>query len=150
VSTGSDESGVRQVGGLAPALTLEAMSPRRIPALAIVADVVAVVVFAAVGRMNHAQSDDLLGLLGTAAPFLVGLVAMWATPVVRAHPVGMRAGLVVWAGTVVVGLALRAAFLERLPLSFAVVTAVTLAVLLLGWRGLSALVALRARQRTLR
>ena len=127
------------------------MSPRRIPALAIVADVVAVVVFAAVGRMSHAQSDDLLGLLGTAAPFLVGLVAMWATPVVRAHPVGVRAGLVVWAGTVVVGLALRAAFLlEPPPLSFAVVTTVALAVLLIGWRGLSALVALRARQRTLR
>ncbi|OZM81229.1 DUF3054 domain-containing protein [Pseudonocardia sp. MH-G8] len=126
------------------------MSPRRIPALAITADVVAVVVFAAVGRMNHAQPDDLLGLLATAAPFLVGLVAVWATPIVRANPVGIRGALVVWAGTVVLGLALRAAFTERLPLSFAVVTAVSLAVLMLGWRGLSALVALRARQRALR
>ncbi|MHA6625929.1 DUF3054 domain-containing protein [Pseudonocardia sichuanensis] len=126
------------------------MSPRRIPALAITADVVSVVVFAAIGRMNHAQPDDLLGLLGTAAPFLVGLTAVWATPVVRAHPVGIRGALVVWAGTVVLGLALRAAFTERLPLSFAVVTAVSLAVLMLGWRGLSALVALRARQRALR
>ena len=126
------------------------MSPRRIPALAITADVVAVVVFAAVGRMNHAQPEDLLGLLATAAPFLVGLVAVWATPIVRANPVGIRGALVVWAGTVVLGLALRVAFTERLPLSFAVVTAVSLAVLMLGWRGLSALVALRARQRALR
>jgi hypothetical protein len=126
------------------------MSPRRIPALAITADVVAVVVFAAVGRMNHAQPDDLLGLVGTAAPFLVGLVAVWATPIVRANPVSIRGALVVWAGTVVLGLALRTAFTERLPLSFAVVTAVSLAVLMLGWRGLSALVALRARQRALR
>jgi hypothetical protein len=125
------------------------MSPRRIPALAIVADVVAVVVFAAIGRMSHAQPDDLLGLLGTAAPFLIGVVAMWATPLVRANPVGARAALAVWAGTVVIGLLLRAGFTERLPLSFAVVAAVSLAVLLLGWRALSAVVSLRARQRAL-
>jgi Protein of unknown function (DUF3054) len=125
------------------------MSPRRIPALAIVADVVAVVVFAAIGRMSHAQPDDLVGLLGTAAPFLVGVVAMWATPIVRAHPVGAWAALTVWAGTVVIGLLLRAGFTERLPLSFAVVTTISLAVLMLGWRALSAVVSLRARQRAL-
>ena len=125
------------------------MSPRRIPALAIVADVVAVVVFAAIGRMSHAEPDDLLGLLATAAPFLVGVAAMWATPLVRAHPVGARAALTVWAGTVVIGLLVRAGFTEGVPLSFAVVTAVSLAVLLLGWRALSVLVSLRARQRAL-
>jgi Protein of unknown function (DUF3054) len=125
------------------------MSPRRIPALAIVADVVAVVVFAAIGRMSHAQPDDLLGLVGTAAPFLVGVVAMWATPVVRAHPVGARAALTVWAGTVVIGLLLRAGFTDRLPMTFAMITAVSLAVLMLGWRSLSAVVSLRARQRAL-
>jgi len=126
------------------------MSPQRIPALAIVADVVAVVVFAAIGRMSHAQPDDLLGLIGTAAPFLVGLIAVWATPAVRANPVGVGAALAVWAGTVVVGLLLRLGFTERLPLSFAVVATVSLGVLLIGWRALSALVASRTRQRALR
>lgn len=125
------------------------MSPRRIPALAIVADLVAVVVFAAIGRMSHGEPDDLVGLLATAAPFLVGVLATWATPLVRAHPVGVRAALTVWAGTVVIGLLLRAGFTERLPLSFAVVTAVSLGVLLLGWRALSAVVSVRARQRAL-
>jgi hypothetical protein len=125
------------------------MSPRRIPALAIVADLVAVVVFAAIGRMSHGEPDDLLGLLVTATPFLVGVLATWATPLVRAHPVGVRAALTVWAGTVVIGLILRAGFTERLPLSFAVVTAVSLGVLLLGWRALSAVVSMRARQRAL-
>jgi hypothetical protein len=125
------------------------MSPRRIPTLALAADVVAVVVFAAVGRMSHAEPDDLLGLLGTAAPFLVGLAAMWVLPAVRAQPVGVRSGLAIWAGTVAIGLAVRFGFTDRLPLSFAVVTAVSLAVLLLGWRSLSALVALRVRQRAL-
>lgn len=135
--------------GLASALTLDGMSPRRIPALAIVADVVAVVVFAAIGRMSHAEPDDLLGLLVTAAPFLVGVVAMWATPFVRAHPVGARAALTVWAGTVVIGLLLRAGFTWSLPPSLVAVTAVSLAVLLLGWRALSAAVSIRARQRAL-
>jgi hypothetical protein len=125
------------------------MSPRRIPALAIVADVVAVVVFAAIGRMSHAEPDDLLGLLATAAPFLVGVVAMWTTPTVRAHPVGAQAALTVWAGTVVIGLLLRAGFTWSLPLSFVAVTAVSLAVLMLGWRALSAAVSVRARQRAL-
>jgi hypothetical protein len=125
------------------------MSPRRIPALAIVADLVAVVVFAAIGRMSHGESDDLLGLLGTAAPFILGVLVMWATPVVRAHPVGARAALAVWAGTVVIGLVVRAGFTWSLPLSFVVVTAISLAVLLLGWRALSAAVSVRARQRAL-
>ena len=125
------------------------MSPRRIPALAIVADLVAVVVFAAIGRMSHGEPDDLMGLLGTAAPFLVGVLVMWAMPAVRAQPVGVRAALTVWAGTVVIGLLLRAGLTERLPLSFAVVTAVSLAVLLLGWRAPSAAVSMRARQRAL-
>ncbi|MFC5237276.1 DUF3054 domain-containing protein [Pseudonocardia zijingensis] len=126
------------------------MSPRRIPALAIVADVVAVVVFAAIGRMSHAEPDDLLGLLGTAAPFLVGLGAMWATRAVRTQPVGARAALTVWAGTVGIGLLIRAGFAGAVPPgSFVVVTAIALAVLLLGWRALSAVVSLRARQRAL-
>lgn len=126
------------------------MSPGRIPRLALAADVVAVVVFAAVGRLTHERGDgvgELLGLLATAAPFLAGLAAAWATPVVRAAPAGLRAGVVVLAGTVVVGLLLRAAFTGRLPPSFALVTALTLAVLLLGWRGLAVLVARRVAPR---
>ncbi len=123
------------------------MSPSRIPALALAADAVAVIVFAAVGRVSHAESESLLGLAATVAPFAVGLVAAWATPVVRRRPAGLRAGAVVLAGTVVIGLLLRAAFTGRLPVSFAIVTVVVLAVLLLGWRGISLLVARRARLR---
>jgi peptidoglycan/LPS O-acetylase OafA/YrhL len=121
------------------------MSPSRIPALAIAADAVAVIVFAAVGRVSHAESDSFLGLAGTVAPFAVGLVAAWATPAVRARPAGLRAGAVVLAGTVVIGLLIRAGFTGRLPLSFAIVTVLVLAALMLGWRGISQLVARRAR-----
>jgi hypothetical protein len=119
----------------------------RIPALAITADIVSVIVFAAVGRASHDESADVLGLLATAAPFGLGLLAAWATPVVRARPAGLVAGLVVWAGTAAIGLLVRLAFLDRLPLTFAVVATVSLAVLLLGWRGLAALVAHRVAHR---
>ena len=47
----------------------------------------------------------MLGLLATAAPFGLGLLAAWATPVVRARPAGLGAGLVVLAGTVAIGFA---------------------------------------------
>ena len=127
--------------------SLYAMAPRRIPALALAADAVAVIVFAAVGRASHQEPGDLLGLIATAAPFAVGLGAAWATPLVRARPAGMRAGLVVLAGTAVLGLLVRAAFTGRLPWTFALITIGTLAVLLLGWRALAALVAHRAAQR---
>jgi hypothetical protein len=123
------------------------MSSSRIPALALLADLVAVVVFAAIGRASHAESDALLGLLTTAAPFGAGLLVAWATPWLRVRPAGLRAGSVALAGTVVIGLALRWVFLDRLPLSFAIVATVSLAVLLLGWRGVAMLVSRRVAQR---
>ncbi len=119
----------------------------RIPALAFTADVVAVIVFAAVGRASHDESADLLGLLATAAPFGVGLAAAWATPLVRDRPTGLAAGLAVLAGTAAIGLLVRFAFLGKLPLSFAIVATCALGVLLLGWRGLAAFVAHRVAQR---
>jgi len=124
-------------------------SSSRITLLAAAADAVAVVVFAAVGRLSHGEPDDLLGLVGTAAPFAIGLVVAWATPVVRRDPAAWRAGLVAVVCTAGIGLLLRAGFIGRLPLSFAVVATLSLAVLLLGWRGLAALVS-RTAHRTVR
>lgn len=123
------------------------MPHRRIVALALAADAVAVIVFAMIGRASHAEPGDVLGLLGTVAPFLVGLGAAWATPLVRAQPSSLRTGAVVLAGTAVIGLLLRLAFLQRLPPAFVVVAVVSLAVLLVGWRGLAALVARRVADR---
>lgn len=120
---------------------------RRIPLLAAAADLVAVLVFAGVGRSSHAEAFDPAGLAATAAPFLVGLAAAWVTPYVRSDPASLRSGAAVLAGTVVVGLALRALVLGRLPLSFALVATVALTVLLVGWRALSMLVARRAVDR---
>jgi Protein of unknown function (DUF3054) len=123
------------------------MAYSRIPALALTADVVAVIVFAAIGRASHDESGNVLALAGTAAPFAVGLAAAWATPIVRTRPAGLRAGATVLAGTAVIGLLVRFAFTDRLPLTFVAVAVVSLGALLLGWRGLSALVASRVAQR---
>lgn len=105
--------------------------------LAAGADVLAVLVFAIVGRSSHAEVVDPLGVLATAAPFLLGLVIGWL--VVRAWraPLRLPVGAVVWAGVTVVGLAVRAAFTHRLPPTFILVTAASLALLLLGWRAVA-------------
>ena len=127
------------------------MKPR--PALALV-DVLAVLVFAAIGRRAHDESGDgaafALGqIVGIATPFLAGAVV--AALLVRSwrDPLSWRAGIAVWLGAVVIGLALRAVLLERLPLSFAVVATVSLAVLVLGWRGVvRGIMAVRRRRAT--
>ena len=89
----------------------DAIAPSsRLSLLAAAADAVAVVVFAAVGRLSHGEADDLLGLVATAAPFGVGLVAAWATPVVRGSPPAWRAGAVAVVCVAGIGLLLRAGF----------------------------------------
>jgi hypothetical protein len=136
---------IRPCGAYSCPMAIAARSSR-ITLLAAAADAVAVVVFAAVGRLSHGEADDLLGLVGTVAPFGVGLVAAWTTPVVRRDPASWRAGAVAVVCTVGIGLVLRAGFTGRLPLSFAVVATISLAVLLLGWRGLAAVVSRTAHR----
>lgn len=56
-------------------------------------------------------------------------------------PLRLPVGVALWAGTVLIGLGLRAAFTHRLPPTFALVTAVSLALFLLGWRAVAHLIA---------
>jgi hypothetical protein len=107
---------------------------RRGVAAAALTDAAAVLVFAVAGRRTHAEGSALLGLLATAGPFLAALGVGWVLARAWREPAGVRTGLALWAVTVLGGLALRAAFTGRLPLSFALVTAVVLGALLLGWR----------------
>ncbi|MGH3983410.1 MAG: DUF3054 domain-containing protein [Pseudonocardiaceae bacterium] len=103
-------------------------------------DVLAVLVFAAVGRSSHAEVDAL-GTVTTAVPFLLGLLVGWL--VVRAWraPLRLPVGVAVWVCAVVVGLGVRAAFTHRLPPTFALIAATSLGLLLLGWRAMAHLVA---------
>ncbi|WP_433787224.1 DUF3054 domain-containing protein [Actinomycetospora sp. CA-101289] len=119
----------------------------RRPALLLL-DLIAVLAFAAIGRASHAE--DVAGTLVTAAPFAAGAVVGVLVARAWRDPVAWRSGLLVWAGAVVVGLALRALVTGRLPLSFAVVATVALGVLVLGWRAVAHLVAASARRRVSR
>lgn len=115
------------------------------------ADVVAVVVFAAVGRRSHAEGDSVAGVLATAWPFLAGTVVGWllsgaltrATRATRLIPTGVA----VWLSTVVVGMVLRRLTGQGTAASFVVVALVVLGAFLLGWRGVRRLV---LRRRTTR
>jgi peptidoglycan/LPS O-acetylase OafA/YrhL len=109
--------------------------------LAAGADVLAVLVFAAVGRSSHAEVVDALGLLTTAAPFLLGLLVGWLGARVWRAPLRLPVGVAVWAGVVVIGLGVRATFTHRLPLTFVLIAAASLALLLLGWRIVARLIA---------
>jgi hypothetical protein len=117
----------------------------RRPALLLLLDLAAVLVFAVIGRTSHAE--DVAGTLATAAPFAAGAVVGVLVARAWRDPLAWRSGLLVWAGAVVVGLALRVLITGRLPLSFVVVTTVALGVLVLGWRAVARLVTAAGRRR---
>lgn len=108
--------------------------------VAALADTASVVLFAAVGRSSHAEGLDLAGVASTSWPFLAGAAAGWAVSRAWRRPATVRTGAVVWAGAVVIGMALRVAVGQGTALSFTIVTAVVLGAFLLGWRAVGAAV----------
>ena len=122
----------------------------RRPGVALLLDVVLVVVFAAVGRASHDETNAVVGAVATAWPFLVGTALGWLVVRFSRHawPVDLAPGVTVWFATVLVGMLLRRAVGSGTALSFVVVASVVLAVFLLGWRALGAYAARRAPART--
>ena len=117
----------------------------RHPAAALVADLVAVLVFAAIGRRSHTEGLDLDGVAATAAPFLAGLLVGWAAGRLWRDPSRPVAGLWAAGGAAVIGLALRGVVTGRLPATFVLVATVSLMILIVGWRLIAAVV-LRTRR----
>jgi hypothetical protein len=116
----------------------------------ILIDLVLVVVFCVIGRLSHAEGifGDLPGLLNTIWPFAAAaLVAHVVLLVRRARAERMLPGVLIWAVTVVLGLLLRAVSGQGTALPFIIVATLTLALFLLGWRSVLALVR-RARARS--
>lgn len=118
-------------------------SSRRFPVFALVIDLVLVVVFAAIGRATH--DGDVLGPAGsglatTAWPFVVALLVGWLVTRAWRRPAAIaKTGLPVWAITVALGMVLRALSGQGVAVAFVVVATITLAVMLLGWRGIARL-----------
>ncbi|MCK3770407.1 DUF3054 domain-containing protein [Microbacterium aerolatum] len=106
-------------------------------------DLVLVVVFCVIGRLSHAEGifGDLPGLLGTIWPFVAALlIAHVVLMIRRVRRERMLPGLAIWAVTVVLGVVLRAVSGQGTALPFIIVATLTLALFLLGWRAVLALV----------
>ncbi|NDJ37026.1 MAG: DUF3054 domain-containing protein [Chloroflexi bacterium] len=108
-----------------------------------IGDMLALIVFAAVGRASHGVEDigPVLGTLNTALPFIVGwVIAGAATGHYRGlalYPIGRVILRTVLTGLVATPLAigLRAFALDELPpLSFVLVAGLSSTVLVLLWR----------------
>ncbi len=98
-------------------------------------DVIAVLVFCAVGRRSHAEGLSVSGVATTAWPFLSGTAVGWLASRGWRRPTAVApTGVVVWLCTVAVGMLLRKATSAGVAASFVVVAASVTAVLLLGWR----------------
>lgn len=110
---------------------------------ALLLDVVLTTAFAVIGRASHAEGLTLGGIFGTAWPFLAGLAAGWiaAAAPAKSAPLSVRAGWPIWILTVAIGLLLRGLTGAGTAPAFIVVAALTLGVLLLGWRLLRDLLA---------
>ena len=110
-------------------------------------DVVAVLVFCAVGRRSHAEGLSITGVASTAWPFLTGTVIGWLASRGWRRPTAVvPTGVAVWVCTVVVGMLLRKASSAGVAASFVVVASSVTAALLLGWRvGIVLMGALRHR-----
>jgi hypothetical protein len=106
----------------------------------LVADVIGVLVFCAVGRRSHDEGLDIGGIATTAWPFLAGTVVGWLAARGWRQPTAVApTGVIVWLCTVAVGMVLRKASSAGVAASFVVVAASVTAVLLLGWRAIAAL-----------
>lgn len=122
------------------------MQPRRGPAWLgwLVTDVVAVLVFCALGRRSHDEGVTASGLATTAWPFLAGTAVGWLLSRGWRRPTAVvPTGVIVWASTVLVGMLLRKASSASVAVAFLAVASTVTAVFLLGWRAAVELVARR-------
>lgn len=112
----------------------------------ILLDLVVLLAFAAVGRRSHDEGNPVLGAFETAWPFLVGAVIGYVVLAigVRRAVDSVLGGVVIWVGTVVVGMLVRQATDQGTAFSFIVVATCFTGFFLLGWRVLFGWLARRA------
>ncbi|WP_372699249.1 DUF3054 domain-containing protein [Arthrobacter sp. JSM 101049] len=107
-------------------------------------DLLLVVIFAALGRRSHAEGLDAAGILGTAAPFLIALAIFSCITVVWRESIRIWPhGIVVWIGTVALGLIIRVLTGDTAATPFIVVAALVLGIFLVGRRAIGSLLARR-------
>lgn len=110
-------------------------------------DVLLIVLFALLGRREHEHGLGISGIFMTALPFLIAYVVMtvlsrpWQT-INKLWPTG----ILVWLGTVVLGVATRLLMGKTAAISFVIVTLIVLGLFLLGRRAVCGFVSKRSQQ----
>jgi hypothetical protein len=103
--------------------------------VAVVLDVGCVLIFVIIGRASHTKGESLAGIASTSWPFLCGLAAGWAAARAWRRPLAIRPeGLVIWLGTVALGMVVRVISGQGTAAAFIVVALAFLGLFLLGWR----------------
>jgi len=109
-----------------------------IPALI---DLVLIVAFAAIGMSSHEESVNAATLVSVAWPFVAGGAVGWLVSLAWRNPAApLRTGVPVWILAAGGGMALRVLTGGGFAVPFLIVTLVVLAVFLIGWRAIAALV----------
>lgn len=120
------------------ATTTVRASAIRTRAWCLVADVLSIVVFVAIGRRNHDEGVAPAGVIETAAPFLVALLVTWLVALVWRDPLSPRSGAITWVGTVALGMVLRkVVFDDGTATAFVIVATVFVGAVLNGWRAIA-------------
>lgn len=100
-------------------------------------DILLIILFALLGRREHEHGLDVGGILWTALPFIIGYVVMLAVsrPWVNINRLWPN-GVLVWLGTVALGMAVRIALGSTAAISFIMVATIVLGLFLMGRRAL--------------
>ena len=108
--------------------------------IAALADIVAIVVFVAIGRSNHKEGETVDAIFTVAAPFLIALAVGWIAARAWTRPMQVETAFIIWPITVAVGMVLRNLVFDRgTALPFIIVATVVIGVFIVGWRMLAAI-----------
>ncbi|OFT25467.1 hypothetical protein HMPREF3172_07255 [Brevibacterium sp. HMSC08F02] len=115
---------------------------------ALVADIILVIAFAAVGFYTHAQVLTVDGVVQTSWPFLVGLGCAWILSAAWTAPLApMRTGVAIWSTTILLGMIIRFAVGAGIAGPFIIVASALNFLTLVGWRVIARAVGGRSAKR---
>ena len=115
---------------------------------ALVADIILVIAFAAVGFYTHAQVLTVDGVVQTSWPFLVGLGCAWILSAAWTAPLApMRTGVAIWSTTILLGIIIRFAVGAGIAGPFIIVASALNFLTLVGWRVIARAVGGRSAKR---
>jgi hypothetical protein len=119
--------------------------------VAALADIVAIVVFVAIGRRNHSEGEAVDAIFTVAAPFLIALAVGWVAARAWTRPMQVETAFVIWPITVAIGMILRNLVFDRgTALPFIIVATVVIGVFLVGWRMLVAVAERRVSPKSIK